>query len=110
MALHKSPEYRAIQKHTVALTSTAALGNIPGTLFQNDVIDENTYEAANSQAKTTKEKGATIMKAVRQTLRLDPPKVFTHICEALSTEPSVEYLVDQLKGWFSANYSMYMYM
>ena len=94
-SLHESPEYRAIQKHYTDLTKAVVQGNIPGTLFENAVIDGDTLETANSQAKTTKEKGAKIMEVV---LRSDPPKVFTHICKALSTEPSVEYLVDQLKS------------
>ena len=96
--LHESPEYRAIQKHNTGLTVAVVQGNIPGALFQNDVIDDDTLEVANSQTKTTKEKGATIMRVVRQTLRLDPPKVFKQVCDAMSTEPSVEHLLDQLKG------------
>ena len=99
-SLQESPEYRAIQEHYTRLVVAVAQGNIPGALFEKYVIDDETLQAANFQNKTPKGKGETIMEKVQQTLRLDPPKVFKHVCDALSTEPLVEELgvVDQLKG------------
>jgi hypothetical protein len=99
-SLHESPEYRAIQKHYTDLTIAVVQGNIPGALFQNDVIDDETLEVANSQTKTSREKGATVMKKIRETLRMDPPKTFTRVCDALGMEASVADLLKQLKGTY----------
>jgi GTP-binding protein EngB required for normal cell division len=97
-SLQESPEYRAIQEHYTRLVVAVAQGNIPGALFEKYVIDDETLQAANFQNKTPKGKGETIMEKVQQTLRLDPPKVFKHVCDALSAEPSVEHLSHQLKA------------
>ena len=96
---HESPEYRALQKHYTDLAVAILQGDVPGTLFANNVINDDTLEAASSQAKTTREKGATVMKNVRDSLRLNPPEVFEHVCDALSKEDSAKHLLDELKGW-----------
>ena len=95
----ESPEYKAVQKHYTRLIEAVTQGIIPATLFENEVITDDTLEAAGqSSSRTTRDKGAVIMKDVRHAIRLDPQKAFSNFCDALSKEPSVKSVVDEVQG------------
>lgn len=94
----ESPEYRTIRNHYNWLSEVFIQGKVPGALFQNDVISEETLEIAHCQYKTRREKGVAIMKDVLRALRSAPTEVFQSICESVGEESSLKNVLDELNG------------
>ena len=89
---------RAVQKHYTDLTEVVSRGKIPAALFESSLITDDTLDAALNATRTTLDKGATIMRDVRQALRINPHEIFTNFCDALSKEPVVKAVLDAIKG------------
>ena len=87
----------AIRKKYTTLTTAVTQGTIPGALYEQGIIDDETLEIANKRALTDQEKGSKIMNEVRKAVQSNPDLLGV-FCEALERESILKELSYELKG------------
>jgi len=88
---------KAIRRKYTDLTTAVTQGTIPGALYEQEIIDDETLEISSKSTLTDKEKGSKIMNDVRKAVQSNPD-LFSGFCKALERESILKELSDELKG------------
>ena len=89
--------YKALRANYCNLVEAVSRGQIPGALFQEELIDANVLGVSSSAAVPPKEVGEKIMLQVLQAVKLKPD-LFESFCKALEKESVTNDVLEQLKS------------
>ena len=88
---------KTIRRKYKALLSTVCREPFPETLYEREIIGEETLEIALSQVLTSREKGNKIMSEVKKAVQANAG-LFDEFCEVLAGEGISKDLSDEIKG------------
>ena len=99
----ESAEYSAIRKNFIKLKEVVTRGDIPATLFQEDLISQDVVRNAKNDTLAQEKRANDIMDEVLDAVRISQAK-FESFCDALAVESIAEKVVEDLRskscvGW-----------
>ena len=100
--------YAAIRKHIGRLNRSVAtcIHSIPEKLFEEELIDDETYELYLNTTITDSEKGRKITREVQKRVRFYGPEGMKKLLNVLKSEKLTEELADEIEGKLSCNCSV----